>query len=285
MIEYPAEFFDAKATLECGQVFRFTPSDDGFTLISDDKACFLSTRGDKTEIITDDENYFSEYFDLKRDYGKIYSRVLSFNEDFLSIAAKSAKGVRILKQNLFETCASFIISQNNNIARIKKIIENLSEKCGKPFVFRGKSHYSFPTPENLANLSLSELKEAGLGYRCEYLKGFSEKVAGGFDLHSLNLLSTPLLTKELLKIKGIGKKVADCITFFGYGRSDSFPVDTWIEKLYRENLGGKETNREKISLELVSRYGEFSGFCQQYLFYYKRSLEKLPHSNNNIYKI
>ena len=106
------------------------------------------------------------------------------------------------------------------------------------------------------------------------IKRFAESLQNGLDLDSLSTLTTANLTKELLKIHGVGKKVADCITFFGFNRTDSFPVDTWIEKIYLENLGGTKKSREVISNELSLKYGELSGFIQQYLFYYKRTIEK-----------
>lgn len=273
-IKYSSEFFNAKDTLECGQVFRFKEYKKGYKLVSKDKCCYLYTEGDTTHVLSDDADYFYNYFDLGRDYSEIYSSVLSFNDEFLSKATNLGKGVRILKQDLEETAFSFIVSQNNNISRIKGILEKLATALGEKKYFDGEEYYSFPTAESLAKKDTPFYRELGLGYRDEYISRFAKSITSGLDLTSFNLLETEKLTKELLKIHGIGKKVADCITFFGYGRSDSFPVDTWIEKLYFENFNGKEKDRIKISKELVSKFGSLSGYVQQYVFYYKRSLEK-----------
>ncbi len=274
ILKFSSEFFNAKDTLSCGQVFRYTYSDGVYTLISKNKCCNLYTQGDYTYIETDDVEYFYNYFDLSTDYKNIYESIITLDSDFLTLAVNKAKGIRILKQDSVETAFSFIISQNNNIKRIQKSIEFLCAKLGAPINFNGKTYYSFPTTESLAGASLEVYKDAGLGYRDVYVKDFAKKLYLGYDYNSLKELDTPSLTAELLKIRGIGKKVADCITFFGFNRSDSFPVDTWIEKIYKENLNGKLKDRNKISKELVNAYGDLSGYIQQYLFYYKRTLER-----------
>ena len=216
-------------------------------------------------------SYFENYFDLKRDYLEIYDGVKSFNNEFLSNALEFGSGIRILKQDKTETIFSFIISQNNNINRIKKIIEKLCESLGDKKSFMGEVYYSFPTAEKLASKKVEFYKELGLGYRDAYLLNFAQKIVEGYDVNKLDSLDTISLEKELLKIYGVGKKVADCILLFAYNRSDSFPVDTWIEKVYKENLFGKEKDRKKISLELTSKFKGLSGYVQQYLFNYKRN--------------
>ena len=146
-------------------------------------------------------------------------------------------------------------------------------KAPKKKTFLGQEYYSFPTNEQLAKASLDQLKGVGLGYRAEYVKRFAQNLCEGLNLDDLNNLPTRILKKTLIGMHGIGPKVADCITLFGYKRSDSFPVDTWIEKVYREDLNGDLKNRDKISESLVNRFKDNSGYYQQYLFYYKRSIE------------
>ena len=150
----------------------------------------------------------------------------------------------------------------------------MSLLLGEKRTFLNATYYTFPSAKSLANASDELLKSTGLGYRSQYLKEFACQVDGGLDISSFNSLSTSELLSALIKIKGIGKKVANCIALFGYGRTDSFPVDTWIEKVYKENLKGKNISRDCISNELIQKYGNLSGYIQQYLFYYKRSLEK-----------
>lgn len=271
MINFPAEYFNPVDTLDCGQVFRFRPVEDGYIVFSLDKCARLKPQGDDILIESSDDEYFANYFDLKKNYAEIVDNALKFNIEKLSYAAKKYRGIRILRQNVFETLISFLISQNNNIPRIKSAIEKTCAALGEKRIFDGTEYYAFPTAEKLAFADDSFYKSAGYGYRGEYVKKVSEAIVNKeLDLSAFNLLSTPELKKELLKIKGVGEKVADCVAFFGYSRSDSFPVDTWIEKIYREDFGGELKDRKKITKYLVSAFGLNSGYVQQYLFYAKR---------------
>ncbi len=266
-------FFNPKDTLECGQVFRFKPFKLGYLVFSLDKCCYLYEENGFTYIESEDINYFKNYFDLETDYQSIYNRVRGFEVDFLTQALEYGKGIRILKQDKTETAFSFIISQNNNIVRIKNTIEKLCEALGEKKSFMGETYYSFPSVEALAIKSKEFYRELGLGYRDGYVLEFAKKLQAGYNLQSLTALSTALLEKELISVYGIGKKVADCILLFAYYRTGSFPVDTWIEKLYRENFGGALKDRNKISQELSERFGELSGYVQQYVFYYRRVID------------
>ena len=272
-IKIKSEFFNPKDTLTCGQVFRYKPFKNGYLVFSLDKCCYLYEKEGFTFVESNEIDYFENYFDLKRDYSLIFDRVKSYNNSFLEKAAGLGKGIRIIKQNACETAFSFIISQNNNIGRITSIIENLCSTLGEKREFMGEVYYTFPKISAFSNQSVDFYKKLGLGYRSEYFYDFSKLLDSGYDFFGLNNLDTISLEKELLKIRGIGKKVANCIMLFGFNRSDSFPVDTWIEKVYKENLNGKLTNREKISSELVYKFKDLSGYIQQYVFYYKRSLE------------
>ncbi len=270
-LEFDSEFFNAADTLLCGQVFRFTLGSNGYFLKSQDKACKIFTENDKTIIYCkeEDEEYFRTYFDLDTDYGAIYNRAKNSGYEFLSHAADFGKGVRILCQNSEEMLFSFMISQNNNIPRIKSIIEKLCVYCGKKQDFYGESYYAFPSFEDIKKLSLKELKDIGLGYRADYVSGICSAIEGGL-IDELKSLNAEKMRERLLKIKGIGEKVADCVCLFGFHKTDSFPADVWVERIYRENFNGEEKSRKKISSYFVSKFGMDSGFFQQYLFYYKR---------------
>ncbi len=265
------KFFNPKDTLECGQVFRFKPYLDGYLVFSVDKCCYLYKNGEYTYIESEDLDYFKNYFDLETDYQEIYDSVKKYNVEFLTNALEYGKGIRILKQDIVETAFSFIISQNNNIKRIQSSIEKLCVALGDKKTYMGETYYTFPKFEKIAEKDKDFFRELGFGYRDAYILEFAKNLNKGLDLNSFISLDTPSLEKRLTSIYGIGKKVADCILLFAYNRSDAFPVDTWIEKLYRENLKGKEKDRAKISLELVDRFKNLSGYVQQYLFYYKRS--------------
>ena len=270
VIKVDSKFFNPKDTLECGQIFRYKPFKDGFLVFSQDKCCYLYENNGITFIESENAPYFENYFDLHTNYEEIYNKVNVFNNVFLNNALEYGKGIRILKQDKIETAFSFIISQNNNIIRIKNIIEKLCESLGEKYSFMGETYYSFPKIKDMIKKDKEFYHSLGLGYRDKYVLEFAKKLNGGFDLESLSSLSTPLLEKNLTSIYGIGKKVADCILLFAYNRTDCFPVDTWIEKLYHENFGGIEKDRAKISTELTYKFKDLSGYVQQYVFHYKR---------------
>ncbi len=276
-IIFDSEYFNIKDTLECGQVFRFRPYNDGYLIFSIDKCAYCYQENSQTiiECKSEDKEYFFNYFDLSRDYSLIYSNALKTNKEVLMSSAKAGKGIRILNQNPEETLFSFIISQNNNIPRIKGIIEKLCTALGEEKEFMGESYYTFPSAKTMSQKPLEFYKGLSLGYRAEYVSLLSEKLTNGFEVLSLRDKTTIDLKKSLLEIYGVGPKVADCVLLFGFHRSDSFPVDTWIDKVYRENFNGKLTNRDKISEWFLSEFKENAGYFQQYLFHYKRIKEKI----------
>ena len=275
-IIFQGEYFDALSTLECGQIFRFQKTENGYFVLSKDKGAIIHTENNKTTIqcLKEDKDYFINFFDLDRDYKAICEKAKSENLSILSKAVDCGKGIRILNQDREESLFSFIISQNNNIPRIKGIIEKLCQGLGEKKEFLGIEYYSFPTAEKMAKKDLSFYQSIGLGYRAKYIKNLAESINNGLNIEELNSLSTTELRKSLLSILGVGKKVADCVLLFGFHKSDSFPVDTWIEKVYKEDFKGEIKDRAKISDYLVDRFQENSGYYQQYLFYYKRSHEK-----------
>lgn len=256
--------FNITHILECGQIFTYEKRFDDYVVYSADKMAVLKEDENKITITTKDTVYFENFFDLKTDYNKI-KKQLENKFEFLKPMLDFGYGIRILKQDLPETVIGFIISANNNIGRIKKSMSFL-RKTGE----KKENYYAFPTLEKLSGFDEKFFIEAGLGYRSKqivkallHLKEIS--------LQSLSCLSTSDLKKELLKIQGIGSKVADCILLFGYGRQDVFPVDTWIEKIYHEYFDASILNREIMRNQLVNKFSDLSGYAQQYLFYFKRS--------------
>lgn len=270
-------YFNVDDTLTCGQFFTYEKHGNGYLVRSLDKFCYAETTDEFSKITCNDDDisYFSTFFDLERDYAAVCNKALSYDIPFLNKCVSCGKGIRILRQDEYENLISFIISQNNNIPRIKKSIAFLCEKLGRDVLFDGKIYKAFPTAQVLASQSEEFFKRAGLGYRAPYLKIAAEKIVGGeLNLKSLSTLPTQKIKENLLKIKGVGEKVASCVILFAYGRFDSFPVDTWIEKIYRENFGGTLTERKKISQFFIEKFGDESGIIQQYVFHYKRNLEK-----------
>ena len=138
----------------------------------------------------------------------------------------------------------------------------------------GKEYFAFPTAKKMAEKELSFYESIGLGYRAKYIKSLADSIAQGLSINNFDALNTKDLKKQLTSIFGVGPKVADCVSLFGFHRSDSFPVDTWIEKVYIEDFKGTIKDRAKIADSLVERFKEKSGYYQQYLFYYKRLAQK-----------
>ena len=262
----PTEF-SPKHILECGQVFRFFKEEDSWVIIAGDEIAKIEEQDEKIIIWCKNPQFFVDYFDLKRDYALIKSQIKQNPK--MQKVVKSAEGLRILRQPLFETIVSFIVSANNNIKRIKLILNRLAEQKGTPI----GNYYAFPTYAQLQDCDEAFFKEIGAGYRSAYLvKVLTQYPA--FASHDFNNLSTDEVYKLLIDLAGVGPKVANCILLFAFSRTDSFPVDTWMEKAYYQffatnKKGDSKLNRTQISKQLVSRFGELSGFIQQYLFYYK----------------
>ena len=254
--------FDIKHTLECGQVFRFIPRDFGYTIYTLGQKADIYCQKDGTKIICKNKNYFINYFDLDTNYAIIK---LQLDKQNLSDAIKYGAGIHILRQNPIETIISFIISANNNIPRIKKTIEKLCEGYGT----KEEDYYAFPTLEQLSKVTLSFLKSIGCGYRAEYLIDTIEKLQT-FQIDSIYRMNTLDARKELIKLKGVGRKVADCILLFGFNKTDVFPTDTWIVKAYADEFGETNMSPVKISEFYANRFGSLSGYAQQYMFYAKR---------------
>ena len=275
-ISFSTEYFNVTDTLECGQIFRyFKICENGYLVISKNKPCIIKQENNQVLITvnSDDEQYFCNYFDLLTDYNGIYTRATASNYEILVKSAQLGKGVRILKQDSEEMLISFLISQNNNIPRIKGSLNKICEQIGDKADFCGYEYYTFPTVEKMLAQSEDFYKNCGLGYRSGYIFNACNALKEGLT-QKLELLDISKRKEELVKIKGIGEKVADCMLLFGMYQTDSFPVDTWIEKIYREDFKGSLTDRKKITQFFITEFGKDSGYFQQYLFYYKRTLSK-----------
>ena len=267
--DYNADYFTPEQVLDCGQVFRFTPFKDGYMVISADKACYVHIDGNKTIVESDDSDYFYNYFDLDRDYAEIVLKAKSHGIPLLTKSAELLKGLRLLNQNREEMIYSFIISQNNNIPRIKGIISRICAGLGEKRSFMGNEYYAFPSSRALATAGREFFKNAGCGYRDAYLAETSARIDKE-GISALENLSSQELKKQLLTYQGIGPKVADCVALFGFGKRDSFPVDGWVERIYKEDFNGALTDRKKICEYFCNLFKEDAGYIQQYLFYGKR---------------
>ena len=252
------KFFDIASILECGQIFSFLKkSDNEYVVVSMNKVATVIIEGNKTIIKSKDIDYFYHFFDLDTNYDFIENKIIKISPPF---------------KDEYQTIISFIVSANNNIKRIKGILNRISEKFGS-FISEYQI-YSFPTLKQLSKATKEDFEKVGAGYRSDYLvKTIKQLQHPRYNIEELKKLNTKELKIRLLELFGVGPKVADCILFFGFGRTDVFIVDTWIKKSYTM-FSDEKRNEKQISQYFVNMFGVYSGYAQQYLFDY------MLHKNN-----
>ena len=221
------------------------------------------------------EEIVADYFDLNTNYEEIKCK-LSKIDNYLKTSIEYGNGIRILNQDLWETIISFIISANNNIPRIKGIIDRISKKYGEKIEYRNKEYYTFPKMESLEKATVEELRALGLGFRdkriYETTKMFINNEITLEELESEK--NTDILREKLMTLSGVGGKVADCIMLFSLKKYNVFPIDVWVRRVMNE-LYIKMDDENKVSKKLLQdlakeKYAELAGLAQQYLFYWKR---------------
>lgn len=274
------ESFNLSHIFECGQCFRWNVNEDGsYTGVI--KKGVINVKQEKNRIIfngiCDDDlkSVVEDYFDLNNNYEEIKKR-LSKIDKFMRISTGFGEGIRILHQDFWECIISFIISANNNIPRIKKIIERISKEYGNKIEFDGKDYYTFPTPEQLSEATVEDLRNLGLGFRDKRVFNTTKMIIQKqFDLRIIEKMDdSEKIEEELLKLDGVGQKVANCIMLFSLKRFDVFPVDVWVRRVMNELYIHNE-DEEKVSKKLLKQLAEekfmgIQGIAQQYLFYWKR---------------
>lgn len=261
--------FDLRQTLECGQCFRWEEiAKSEYMVFASDNVCSAKWTGEKL-ILTSyfgSEEFWKNYFDLDKNYGELKEELIGVNPE-LEEAISYGGGIRILNQDFFEVLISFIISQNNNIPRIKKCIESLSNRYGERMgEIKGRTIYAFPKAKVLSEADPKEIGELKLGYRAEYIveaakKFIDEGVPEGNNFEKY---------ERLLSYKGIGPKVANCISLFGFRNLKAFPIDTWVRKIMIDMYGFDEKDVKGMQKFADENFGDFGGLAQQYLFYFYR---------------
>lgn len=289
--------FNIEEILECGQCFRFEKIENlKYKIVAYGKVLYITQTEDSVEFTPcnkeDFENIWYDYFDLDTDYNNIIEEI-SKNDPIMKSATEYADGIRLLNQEPYECLLSFIISQNNNIPRIKKIIKAMAETYGKSLgsyinavnqgwggmaETYGKSlgdEYAFPRLEEIENATVEDLMELRMGFRAKYIFDCISKLKNGeVDLSKANTLNTDDLRKELLSIKGVGQKVADCVLLFSLKRRETFPTDVWIKRVMEHlYFNDEEKDIKEIHAYAQEKWGKYCGYAQQYLFYYARSLK------------
>ena len=262
--------FDLDKIFDCGQSFRFDKGEDGvwegvafgrvLRVSQDEENVYLNCGKE------DFERIWKPYLGLDRDYDEVNRNIEShFENAVMASAIEAGDGIRILRQEPWETLCSFIISQNNNIPRIKSLINAISRNYGERFEYGGRGYYAFPAPEALLAAGEEGLKALKTGFRAAYLISAAEHCLSGTDLYRIRDEYTyEQGMEELCRIKGVGPKVASCTLLFSLDKLSAFPVDVWIKKVIDKYFGGR--------LDTGS-LGEYAGIAQQYLFYYERNLK------------
>ena len=283
MVEKEIENFSLAQICRSGQCFRMEETeDDLFTIYAGDRCIKIWQNGKSCRFYCGEEEYdefWKDYFDLDNDYS-VYMAQANPNDAYLNRAIAFGSGMRILKQDLWEMIVSFLISQQNNIVRIRRCIANICEKYGEEKVIwvpqppeksrqlissqeenREIRYHAFPAPEALCGLPEDALKECNLGYRSKYVvRAARSVVTGEFDPEAVSAMSYRKAKEELLKLFGVGEKVADCICLFALHHLQAFPMDTHIKQAMEEHYKRGFPNR---------RYRGFQGVMQQYIFYYE----------------
>ncbi len=275
--------FNLKDIFECGQCFRWNENkDSSYTGIVKNNVIKIYQNNNNLIVKSygedNIEELFNFYFDMNTDYEKIKIK-LSQIDSYMLESIKYGEGIRILNQDLWETIMSFIISANNNIPRIKGIIEKLSRTYGNEIIWNNEKYYSFPTVNQLSKATVEDFRKLGLGFRdirmYETTKMILERQIDLEKLHQEK--DTNIVREELLKLSGVGPKVADCILLFStLKRFDVFPIDVWVRRVMNE-LYIKNTDETKVSkkqiLEIAQeKFGNLSGIAQQYLFYWRKNI-------------
>ena len=266
------ESFNIYEILECGQCFRFEKKDELFyTIVAYQKVLNIKQFEDRVEFfpcnISDFENIWIDYFDLNTNYTEIKEKLKS--DPILEKAIAYANGIRILNQEPWECLISFIISQNNRIPMIKQVIKNISEKYGE----KCENEFLFPTLEQLKNATNEELRQCKTGFRDKYILDAIEKISQkNVDFSNYPNFSTEEAKENLTSIKGVGTKVADCVLLFSLKKNDVFPTDVWVKRVMEYfYFNEQDTPIKTIHSFAKEKWGNLSGYAQQYLFFYARS--------------
>lgn len=273
--------FNLEHIFDCGQCFRWNKNEDGsYTGVVKNNIIKIKMNGNDVYVESygedDLKGLFNFYFDMDRDYEKIKNELRKI-DDNMKVSISYGEGIRLLNQDLWETIISFIISANNNIPRIKGIIERISKRYGNEIEWKGDKYYTFPTTEQLGKASVEDLKNLGLGFRDIRVYETTQMVlSGDIDLEKLHKKKDTMdIREELLKLPGVGPKVADCILLFStLKRLDVFPIDVWVRRVMNDlYIHKKEESKvdKKLVLSIANeKFGNLQGIAQQYLFYWKR---------------
>src|SRR5437660_2432530 len=270
-ISIEAPKFDLAKTLDSGQVFHWERHGDGFVGTIGDRAVLVEQEGDQLLVSRRDAQLVRRYFALDHSLGEICG---AFPDDpALNAATDFCRGLRIIRQPIWECLATFITSSMKQVAHIRQMSRALRERFGEAKRIDSTTVFAFPDAERLAAAREVELRECALGYRAKNLLLTAQRVASGAaDLESWRDLSDDELRARLCELPGVGAKVANCVMLFAYERLRAFPIDVWIERVLRENYfpGARRLNAGRLRTFTEEYFGDHGGYAQQYLFHHAR---------------
>lgn len=264
--------FDIKDIMECGQAFRYERLDDGhYDLIAYGKRIRVQQSGEQVELSCSEEAFdqlWKGYFDLSSDYEDMQNQLIGLDERMASYIGRKP-GIRILRQEPFEMLITFILSQNKAMPQIKLLVKRISETYGDILTDVYGTYYAFPRPEQLAGVSEADFRALKVGFRAPYLVDAIHKVVTGrLDLEALWQGPTEEARETLMTVKGVGRKVSDCVLLFAYHRMDVFPLDVWMKRAVSQLYFNDQKVSDQVMLDFAAKtFGDLSGIAQQYLFY------------------
>ena len=277
--------FNLELTLCCGQAFRWEKIGSWWYGVVKDKVLKVRQNGSMLEFENAGADFVKDYFGFKDNLPLILSEIAK--DKHIEKAVKAFEGLRILRQDPWECLISYICATYKNIPAIRRMLFNLSRKFGEPTILDGYTFYTFPTAEKLAEASLKELAECGLGYRAKYISEAAKKVSSGdFKIESLKTESHEKARSMLVTLKGVGLKVADCVSLFALEKLEAFPVDVWIKQVILKHYANyfekdfirkvslkkslTKAEYEKLSLFGRKHFGRYAGYAQEYLYHFER---------------
>lgn len=274
LIVEETEEFDVKKIFDCGQAFRFTCDENGIIKgVAHGRVLEMSCEDNILRINDCSSSEFEEiwhrYFAFDEDYVAIVKLINS--DECMDSAIKRGRGIRLLKQDAWETMVSFILSQNSNIPRIRNMVESLCSRCGERILYKGEEHRAFPSPKNILDCGRDSLSSLRLGYRDEYVYAAAKAVYEGDILfEAFADMDFQSARGKLMSVKGIGGKVADCILLFAMSRYEACPHDVWIRRIFSEKYNIENITEQKGYAFASEKWGRYAGIAQQFLFYAER---------------
>ena len=267
----PCPDFDLRITLECGQLFHWRRDGAGYVGMIGDSPCRAEQRSGGLVIDSDSVEKASDYFALDHPMAEIYA---SFPDDApMNAAREFCAGMRLVRQPAWECLATFITSSMKQVAHIAQMSHALRERFGGRVEWKGRTLFSYPTPERLARCTEDDLRACSLGFRAKNLLGTARMIASGeVDLAHMAVLDDDAARTELCRLPGVGEKVANCALLFGFGRLRAFPVDVWIERVLRQLYFARKrrVTARRLREFSASHFGPYAGYAQQYLFHHAR---------------